>query len=84
MIKFKNKINNNFEVEKKFIINWKLIKIKNNIIMIKYFGLSQLMGLLKNSQSLYKSYPKFLFSIPKNPLKTPKPTMSEYEAIKNR
>ena len=52
--------------------------------MIKYFGLSQFMGLLKNSQSLYKSCQSFLFSISKNPLKTPKPTMSEYEAIKNR
>ena len=52
--------------------------------MIKQFGLSQFMKLIKNSHVVNKSLPLFSFSIHKNPIKTPKPTLSEYEAIKNR
>lgn len=52
--------------------------------MIKQFGLSHFMRLLKNTQSINKCLPNYLFSIHKNPLKTPKPTLSEYEAIKNK
>jgi len=50
-------------------------------------NLPSLLKFLKLSKNITKSNTIILkhnFSAPKNPLKTPKPTLNEYEAIKSR